>query len=211
MRLLESEPGDRRATGSFDLGRLVGPLFRHSRDALLVVDAESGRVVLRNRSAEALFGRAAEEPAPPPIEALLPGLIAPAAATDGALSGARHGLTALLDGEPRATRAVRRSGDELPVEVVASPADGSTVGYVLLLLRPLDDRARAETAERRLEEVLTLVNHDVRTPLTGIVGFAELLLERSFTSEKQRQLLECIRREAARLDGLLGQLPRSTR
>jgi PAS domain S-box-containing protein len=203
MLLLESERGDRRETGSVEPDRLFGPLFHHSRDALLVVDPGSGRVVLRNPSAERIFGRAAEEPGPPPLDALLPDLIAGAPA--------RNGLSSLLDGRPRPTLARRRTGDELPVEVVAGSADGSASGDVLLLVRPIDDRARAETAERRLDEVLTVVNHDLRTPLTSIVGFAELLLERSFAPEKQRQMLVFMRNEAARLEELLGQLPRSSR
>ncbi|HEY3079875.1 MAG TPA: histidine kinase dimerization/phospho-acceptor domain-containing protein [Chloroflexota bacterium] len=222
MLLLESEEGARPENPPVDLGRLVGPLFHHSRDALVIVDAGSGRVVLRNPSAERIFGRAAEEPGPPPLDALLPDLLAVRVpgtrlrvgrgvrnGTSGIPQGdlgVRDGLSALLDGQSRATTARRRSGDELPVEVVASSADGSARGHVLLLIRPIDDRARAEAAERRLDEVLTVVNHDLRTPLTSIVGFAELLLERSFTPEKQSQLLVFIRREGTRLEALLGQL-----
>ncbi len=53
-----------------DLG--IGVLFWSIRDAAIVGDAASGRVVLWSPSAEALFGYSAEEIVGHPIEALVP-------------------------------------------------------------------------------------------------------------------------------------------
>jgi signal transduction histidine kinase len=199
--MLRLEHGRRAGAGNgrVALEGLFGPLFERSRDALLVVEVGSGRVARRNPSAERLFGPPTEEPVW--LGAMLPEL----------LDGAAGGPASLLDGRPRATTARCRGGDGRPVEVVTASADGGTGDHLLLLIRPLDELARAEAAVGRLEEALRAVAHDARTPLTGVVGFAELLLERSFPPERQRQLLVCIRREAARLDGVLAQLPRSAR
>jgi signal transduction histidine kinase len=61
-----------------------------------------------------------------------------------------------------------------------------------------------ETEE--LIQLRQLVHHDLRTPLTSIMGFAELLIERDLPPEKQRLLLGHIAREAARIHRQLDQL-----
>jgi two-component system sensor histidine kinase VicK len=70
------------------------------------------------------------------------------------------------------------------------------------LRRPL---TQDETQE--LLQLRQLVHHDLRTPLTSIIGFAELLLEREMTPEKRRQLIGFIAREGARLNALLDETP----
>jgi signal transduction histidine kinase len=196
MLLLASEAGADREVGLAELDRLVADaLFAHGRDALLVVEAQRRRVVRHNPAAERIFGRGLDGA---PLDDLLTWLDDPA----------ENGPEPLADGRARAATALRRSGELLPVEVVAVPAAG---GSVALLVRPIDDAARAEAAERELNRVLSVVNHDLRTPLTSIVGFAELLIERKFAPERQRQLLGFIKREGARLEELIAQLPRSNR
>lgn len=50
----------------------IGELFGSIRDALVVADARSGRIVLWNPAAEAMFGYSAAEAAGMMIEALVP-------------------------------------------------------------------------------------------------------------------------------------------
>ena len=78
-------------------------------------------------------------------------------------------------------------------------------------LAELEDRLRIEAAareqaERRLEEVLSMVSHRLRTPLAGLVGLTELLLEREYPADKQRYFLNALHAEARRLTDLLDEL-----
>src|SRR5262245_2681170 len=79
--------GDGPGMLASDLG--LGILFERMRDAGLVVEADTGRVVCWNPAAEALFGYAAGEAADLPVAALLPDLRLPPAAPEAALAPER--------------------------------------------------------------------------------------------------------------------------
>ena len=53
-----------------DLG--IGQLFEHTRDAVAVADAATGRIVLWNPAAEAMFGYTAHEALGMSVSALVP-------------------------------------------------------------------------------------------------------------------------------------------
>ncbi len=62
---------------------------------------------------------------------------------------------------------------------------------------------RLEESERRKSELVSIVSHEVRTPLASILGFARLLLERELSPEEQRAYLRIIDDEATRLASLV--------
>lgn len=62
---------------------------------------------------------------------------------------------------------------------------------------------RLEESERRKGELISIVSHEVRTPLASILGFARLLLERDLTQDEQRAYLRIIDDEATRLAALV--------
>jgi signal transduction histidine kinase len=62
---------------------------------------------------------------------------------------------------------------------------------------------RLEESERRKSELISIVSHEVRTPLASILGFARLLLERELTPDEQRAYLRIIDDEATRLASLV--------
>jgi signal transduction histidine kinase len=62
---------------------------------------------------------------------------------------------------------------------------------------------RLEESERRKSELVSIVSHEVRTPLASILGFARLLLERELTPDEQRAYLRIIDDEATRLASLV--------
>lgn len=52
-------------------------------------------------------------------------------------------------------------------------------------------------------ELVSTVSHELRTPLAGILGFTELMLNRSLNQEKQKKYLTTIHQEAVRLTNLI--------
>lgn len=57
--------------------------------------------------------------------------------------------------------------------------------------------------ERMKDELIATVSHDLRTPLTSLRGFTELMLTREYPADKQRKFLGIIDSEARRLNRLV--------
>ncbi len=65
---------------------------------------------------------------------------------------------------------------------------------------------RAESlaqSERHKSELISMVSHEVRTPLASVLGFTRLLLERDISEEDRRRYLEIVDAEATRLATLV--------
>jgi PAS domain S-box-containing protein len=151
---------DRARPEQFGIGRL----FEHVRDAVIVADAGSERILLWNKGATEMFGYEPEEVANLPLHALVaPQLL------DLHRSGlARYeasGTGELVDsGKAVEVEAVRKDGTKLFVELTltsvpeSSPAGGRAV---MALIRDASDRKAAEkwrTAELSQQRALEL--HD---------------------------------------------------
>ncbi|MEG2901286.1 MAG: HAMP domain-containing sensor histidine kinase, partial [Massilia sp.] len=67
-----------------------------------------------------------------------------------------------------------------------------------------EERNRA-TDERRRRHFAT-ATHELRTPMSSVLGFSELLLKREFDPAVSRELVEIIHRESGRLVGLVNQM-----
>ena len=72
----------------------------------------------------------------------------------------------------------------------------------------LRDATRDQELDRLKSEFLTVVSHELQTPLTAIKGALELVLEDDGgqLSRVQRRFLETIERNSTRLIGLVGDL-----
>src|SRR5207245_6355839 len=100
-------------------------LFNNVRDAVVVADAASGRIVMWNAAAEATFGYDATEATGMLVEQLVP----------GPLKGQhRHGIaqfgrtgkgTHIDSGRPLELPALRKTGEEIDVEISLSPVPGT--------------------------------------------------------------------------------------
>jgi PAS domain S-box-containing protein len=125
----------------------VGELVSRMRDAAVVAEATSGRVVSLNRAAERLFGYAAAELVGEPLALLAP----ERPSADGPLP---LGALPLADSEvPRELVGRRKDGGETRIEVTLSslgPTDGPE-RLVLVVLRDLAGRGQADAADPRLE------------------------------------------------------------
>ena len=69
--------------------------------------------------------------------------------------------------------------------------------------RAVDARLRSE---RMKTELITNVSHDIKTPLTSIISYVDLLSKEEIENEKAREYLEVLQRQSARLKKLTDDL-----
>jgi signal transduction histidine kinase/CheY-like chemotaxis protein len=92
---------------------------------------------------------------------------------------------------------------DLRVQVFPVPTDDDTRAGVGLTLR---DVTHERDLDRVKDEIISVVNHELRTPLASVVGFAELLLAREFPEEQRRRFLTSMVQEGLRLAALVDDL-----
>ena len=140
-----------------DLG--FGPLFWTIREALVVVDADTGEIVLWNPAAASLFGYAADEAVGMPIDALVPEALRPQYRA-GLHRYAAVGHGPLIDaGEPVSMPALRKDGAEIVIEfslaaVPSPPGRNGASRYVRANIRDVTDRWRATAANAQLAAIV---------------------------------------------------------
>lgn len=173
-------------------------LVAHLPDGILMLDMH-GNIVAANPAAEKMFGASGAMLAGRAMSELL----------DEDLVGRRR-AGQLREGEPYQAGARRLDGSAFPVEFsycrmfwAARPKFAVTVRDISQR-RAQEERARA-TDERRRHHFAT-ATHELRTPMSSVLGFSELLLKRDFDPATQRELVEIIHRESGRLVDLVNQL-----
>jgi PAS domain S-box-containing protein len=206
--------GERHAAPSQGgLGRIelqylgVGQLFHRARDAVIIGDARSGRVILVNEAACRLFGYTQGE-----AEALLIEDLVPEGLKEGHRVGlaryAASGRGPLVDsGRPIELPARRKDGSEIQVELTLTPLENVrlTGRYAMAILRDVTERRRLETARA---EFIANAAHELRTPLTALAGFASTLADQrhSMSEEQLDEFYETIRRAGQRVNRLIADL-----
>ena len=97
-----------------------------------------------------------------------------------------------------------RSGREYQFDVTRIQSEGRTAGTVLLVF----DVTERAFAERNRREFTANVSHELKTPLQGIIGSAELLENGLVKQEDVPRFIGHIRSEAQRLVTLIGDIIR---
>jgi len=167
-------------------------VLEQAADAIVLLDAAQ-RIVLFNRAAERLFGYTAEAVLGMSVDVLLPGL-------------AQESLGGKV---PVQTEAIRNGGECFPVELSCTVMAQPFEMYVLIV-RDLTERLRyeaelvrareeAETMSRLKSALLTNLTHEIRTPLTTIIGFADLLAEESNADSSFQEFARLIAEGGRRL------------
>lgn len=96
---------------------------------------------------------------------------------------------------------------ELPVDLAIAQSELDRVRLAALA----DERAAA-AAEQRKDELVAYLAHDIRTPLTSVIGYLSLLDEASDVPLEQRQRFTAAAlAKAESLEGLIGELFEITR
>ena len=113
----------------------------------------------------------------------------------------------------------KKNAERFWVEITStSTRRNGELKYYLVSWVDITERKQAEEREKQLQQELALssrlaaigelasgVAHEINNPLTGIIGFSQLLLRRS-TDEKVRQDLEKIHNEAQRVAKIVANL-----
>ncbi len=180
-------------------------LLETAPDAMVIVD-EAGTIVLVNAQTERLFGYTREELVGHSVDALVPDRVRPQHPLHRASYYSSPQSRQLLAGLELSAR--KKDGSEFPVEVSLSPLTTSNGVLVSSAIRDVTKRRETEAAlrssNRELEAFSYSVAHDLRTPLRGINGFAQVLYDdyRDRLDAAGAQYLEKIRENTKRM-GLL--------
>jgi PAS domain S-box-containing protein len=156
-----------------DLG--FGRLFERVRDAVIVADAMTQRIILWNAAAAKMFGYSASEALELRVEALVPEPLK-AAHRAGIARYAETGHGSYIDSDALLDLpAVRKNDEEIHVELSLSPIGlvDDTNGdsrFVLAIVRDITERKRAEEALRQNEERFRLL-------VDGVKDYAIFMLD----------------------------------
>ncbi len=108
----------------------------------------------------------------------------------------------------KGTAAVADGDMAYAIDTTGMPADLSRLSDNINHIRAGLDAAVEERmkSDRMQTELITNVSHDIRTPLTSIVNYVDLLSKEELGSEKAKEYVEVLSRQAQRLKKLISDL-----
>jgi PAS domain S-box-containing protein len=190
---------------------LYRELHDHVRDIILVIDADTGRIVEANRAAERAYQYSRAELLELSIYDLR--IESALSVTDQMRLADRQGT--LFEALHR-----RKDGTTFPVEVSSRGETLHDTRYLLSIVRDITERRRAEEERERLlattqqalairEEFLWVASHELRTPIT-IVSLQLHQLRRSIdrgdAADRLSAAIEAALSHTERLSGLVQRL-----
>ena len=193
--LQERERARKRESDLREGRDLLRATVKSSLDSVLIADAE-GIIVDLNDATAKMFGFEPSEM----LGREMSGVIMPER-----FRSAHHAGMARLNatGKPKMMgqrveiEARRRDGTEFPIEIsISSTGSGAKARYVAFMRDITDRRAaeqnlkmakeRAEDASRAKAQFLASVSHEMRTPLTGILGALDLIAATELSETQQK-------------------------
>lgn len=81
-----------------------------------------------------------------------------------------------------------------------------TLGELTGRVWMVSDVTREREADRLKSEFISIVSHELKTPLTSILGYTELMLARDFTPREQREFVQTVFNEATQLSKMVEDL-----
>lgn len=173
-------------------------LFEGANDAIFTV--RDGVFVNCNRKALEIFRCSAGE-----FLGRSPGYFSPAVQPDGRESVEKSGekIAAALGGPPQFFEWQHRrcDGTLFHAEVSLNRVEYRGEVELQAIIRDITER---KAMERMKDEVISAVSHEMRTPLTAMLGFTEFLLENEVDPRQQREYISIVHHETERLSELIG-------
>ena len=170
-------------------------IFNTTHDALIVIDA-SGRISEVNKTSEDMFGFSREQLLQMSIEKLIAGH-PPYSFTEA--------LQLIEKSMKEGTQAFewlckRGNGEVFWTEIAITPTSEVKGGRVLAVIRDISDR---KEIEKMREAMLSNISHEMRTPLTAMLGFLEFVIENPVGETELREYHTIMHREAERLNEMI--------
>ena len=174
-------------------------LFEGANDAIIIADAETGLIVDANKEAEVLLGIPKEELIGMSRSKLHP--------PDKAEFYQRHFSDHVKAGHiiDSTAEIIRKDGTVVPVSVSSSTFEVDGKKLVQGIFRDMSQVKRAEEERHRLRERAEIASrlaaigemaagiaHEINNPLTGVLGFSQILSERQDLPKDVKEELEII-------------------
>ncbi len=191
-------------------------LLESTHEAMIVVDAETLRVLFGNRRASKMFGFDPE--LQDGIGVTMLDFVHPEERSS-IIRGFMEDLPKLDRRKRYEVRARTRDGREIWVSALATRIEYHGRLAVLLAMEDITERRKAEEEKQKMEEQLRLagrlaavgelaagVAHELNNPIAAIQGFAQLLASRKDVDESLKKDLSVIHREAQRAGKIIKNL-----
>jgi PAS domain S-box-containing protein len=170
-------------------------IFNTTHDALFVND-ESGRITEANKSAEIIFGYSREELLHLSVKDLISGT--PPYSFPEALLLIEK---ALQEGTQEFEwLSKRKSGESFWTAITTTPTSVVGERRVLAVVRDITERKEMEHMK---EAMLSSISHDMRTPLTAMLGFLEFVLENPVDDAQLKDYHSIMHKEGVRLNEMI--------
>ncbi len=179
----------------------LSAVFENIPAVVFVKSATDFRYLRINLAAESLFGRPLDQVVGRTDDEIFPPAAA-AALRDADLEALRSGR--LVDIPERWIEAPGRGTVAVHLKTMSMPDETGTPRYVLGILEDVTEGKRLQEQVLQSEKMSALglllsgVAHELNNPMTGVIGFSELLLHSPDLSDRSRQFAERIASEAAR-------------
>jgi PAS domain S-box-containing protein len=186
-------------------------LFESAHDGILILDAESAKVVDVNPFMSKLLGYPREHFMGKELWEI--GVYKDAAAAKAAMETLKKVGQIRYEDHPLQ----HADGRHIPVEFVSNVYREVDRQVIQCNIRDITERTHqaaelaqareaAEAASRSKSDFLANMSHEIRTPMTAILGFTEMLLNKSPEECKQVGCVQIIRRNASHLLELINDI-----
>lgn len=185
----------------------IGRLFQHVRDAIVVANARTERIVAWNSSAETLFGYSEEEARAVLLHELVPENLRTLHRT-GIARFQETGSGNLIDsGTAVELMGLHKDGHEVPVELTLTAIPETTEDghrFVLAILRDISDRKAAEVAALELRDAQLRQQQALELNDTIVQGLT--VAKMSLEAGRVDKGIEAVSATLERVKALVGQL-----
>lgn len=186
----------------------IGRLFQHVRDAIIVADAATERIVAWNACASAIFGYSEQEAKQLPLHDLVPENLRGAHRTGIARYQSSGGGNLINSGTAVELVGLHKDGSEVPIELTltAIPQQSSEGHrYALAIVRDISERRAAELTALKLRENQARQQHALELNDTIVQGLAvaKMALETGHTEKGLEAVTESLKRVKSLVRDLL--------